>query len=414
MRVAIIGGSGFSTPHLLIDARIVASRDVSFTLYGRSIDHLFAVQRAAFTLAPALASRISLSTNLVTAVTGADVVIVQVRVGGLATREHDELFPLPYGIPGDEGLGPGGFAAAWRSWPVLEQIGTAIVEHSPGARVVLLTAPLGVLARCLIDAFPGLEIVGLCELPTVVLNEIQTTLGAAGFAAEYVGVNHLGWFTRITVYGEDALERYAPTRRTSVYPDERAVRLAKAVPLPYVRLQDRRVEVLEEQRSAALSRAAVLKKIAENTYEAFAHSEASEIRDALAQRPAPWYRYAVVPFIQALRADVSDHVFFLTTRNCGYLPELANDVVLEIPHRFVDGAFVAAPSVETIPPEIAEALRALVKYEAFASEVVRGRDRDRITHAIAAHPWVSGENVADALASKVLSSEALSLTTGPA
>lgn len=415
MKVAIVGGSAPSTPQLLTDARLAAASDLAFVLQGRSAERLAAVRRAAVVLVPALERRVTVSTDLAAAVTGADLVIVQVRVGGLAARAHDECFPLRVGIPGDEGLGPGGLAAAWRSWPVIGAIAATIAEHAPRASVALLTAPLGILTLCALDAYPALDIVGLCELPAVVLNEIRVALGApSGLAYRYAGVNHLGWFTALTVRGEDRLAAYAATRRAAPYPDERAILAAGAVPLPYVRLHERGSEVVDEQRHAVAPRAAVLQELAALARDAFASGDAAAIRKALERRPARWYADAVAPWIEAHRLGESRTTFFLTLRGRGYLRDVAGDAVLEVPHRVVDRRFVAGPAPKSPPATIARTLRALVEYEAEAARVVRGRDAARIAHVLARHPWVTGRAVAEALSPSVIALDPTALATGPA
>jgi 6-phospho-beta-glucosidase len=413
VRVAIIGGSAPSTPQLLIDARLVAYPELTFVLHGRSSARLQAVRRAAVVLEPALEQRVTLTTDLISAVKGADLVIVQVRVGGLAARAYDERFPLEAGIPGDEGLGPGGLAAAWRSWPPINVIFAAIAEHAPSARVALLSAPLGILTRCVLDTYPELDVVGLCELPSVVLNEIRATLGEpSGFTAEYAGVNHLGWFTRLAVHGKNRLADYAATRRASPYPNERGILAAGGVPLPYVRLHEHGSEVVDEQRRAA-SRGAVLKELSERAYDAFAGDDPAEIRTALASRPAPWYREAVAPWIQAHLIGGSPTTFFLTARNRGYLRALHAEAVVEVPHRVVNGRFVAAPPPRLLPTAIARTLGALIDYEAEAARAVRARDPAGITAALARHPWVPGTPEAIALASSIVASHPMALATGP-
>jgi 6-phospho-beta-glucosidase len=416
MRVAIIGGSAPSTPQLLIDARLVAFPELRFVLHGRSPARLQAVRRAAVVLEPALRQRITVTTDLIDAVSGADLVVIQVRVGGLAARAHDERFPLEAGVPGDEGLGPGGLAAAWRSWPAIDAIAATIAEHAPAARVALLSAPLGILTRCVLDTYPGLDVVGLCELPAVVLNEIRATLRQpSGFTAEYAGVNHLGWFTSLGAHGADRLAHYAATRDASSYPDECTILAAGGVPLPYVRLHERGSEVVDEQRRAAAPRGAVLNELSARAYRAFADGGPAEIRAALARRPAPWYREAVAPWIEAPLIGLSATTFFLTTRNRGYLRGISADEVVEIPHRAVNGRFIAAPPPRLLPTGIARTLGALIDYEAEAARAVRARNPAAIAAALARHPWVPATPEAIALASSIVALPSVrALATGPA
>ena len=56
------------------------------------------------------------------AVDGADFVVVQLRVGGQAMRLVDETLPLEFGCVGQETTGPGGFAKALRTVPVVLEL----------------------------------------------------------------------------------------------------------------------------------------------------------------------------------------------------------------------------------------------------------------------------------------------------
>ncbi len=60
--------------------------------------------------------------SAVEASSGADVIVLMIRVGGLAARRDDEDLSRRFGMPGDEGLGPGGAANALRTLPVLAEL----------------------------------------------------------------------------------------------------------------------------------------------------------------------------------------------------------------------------------------------------------------------------------------------------
>ena len=120
MILCVLGGSAHSTP-VLIDAlaRTVPDTEISVRLAGRDRSRLQAVSRACNLLASntRIHTESFAEDNWERALTGSDVVLIQTRIGGYAARAFDESFSLPYGVPGDEGLGPGGLSAAYRSWP---------------------------------------------------------------------------------------------------------------------------------------------------------------------------------------------------------------------------------------------------------------------------------------------------------
>lgn len=325
----------------------------------------------------------------------ADVIVVQIRVGGYAARLYDETFPLAFGVCGDEGLGPGGLAAAWRTWPVLADLLAKVVASGSRARVVLLTSPVGILTRACLDEFPTLDLAGICELPYVTLANVAATADAdlASVEFTYAGVNHLGWFTAIEARGRDLVRAVAPPAW---------MRESDVVPLKYLRLHYDREAMVSEQRRAT-PRAAALAELADRAFEVYGEGECDSIERVLAARVAPWYEHAVAPFLRAVSGEATDNVFFLTVRNRGYLPWLAPDEVVEVPHRHRAGAFLPNRPVPAVPERVAGVLDALVAYERDAANAVRNCDPEAIAKALAVHPWVDTSSTAAALAAAVTS-----------
>ena len=114
------------------------------------------------------------------ALEGADFVIVQLRVGGQAARFKDETIPLAYGCIGQETTGPGGFAKALRTVPVVLELADETAKRgAPGAWFVDFTNPTGLVTQALIDE--GHRALGLCNV-------------AIGFQRAFAG--HFGVDTR--------------------------------------------------------------------------------------------------------------------------------------------------------------------------------------------------------------------------
>ena len=63
--------------------------------------------------------KIVTTSDLVAGVADADVVLIQLRIGGQAARKTDETWPHACGCIGQETTGPGGFAKALRTVPVV-------------------------------------------------------------------------------------------------------------------------------------------------------------------------------------------------------------------------------------------------------------------------------------------------------
>src|SRR3970282_1471168 len=96
-----------------------------------------------------------LTTNdLERAVDGANFVINQIRVGGMAARILNEKIPLQFGIIGQETTGPGGFAKALRTIPADLNIARTIERLSPGAVLINFTNRAGLITEALVRYSP--------------------------------------------------------------------------------------------------------------------------------------------------------------------------------------------------------------------------------------------------------------------
>ena len=97
------------------------------------------------------------------ALDGADVVLIQIRVGGQAARLRDETIPAACGCVGQETTGAGGLAKALRTVPVVLEIAERARElAAPDAWIVDFTNPVGIVTRALLD--DGHRAIGLCNV----------------------------------------------------------------------------------------------------------------------------------------------------------------------------------------------------------------------------------------------------------
>ncbi len=397
MIVTILGGSSMSTPALLMAT--APSHGIDFRLAGRSRSGLEGNCRAAKLLNPECPVTVHQCDPETSreVLRGSNVVIIQMRVGGFPGRSFDETFSLPSGIVGDEGLGPGGLSAAWRTWPVLHPWLLAIRTHAPDALVLMVSSPLGILTRATAACFPELECYGICEVPTISLREICSAAGARlqSTTFEYLGVNHIGWLYHVKESATDLLAAFAASRDPSEFPQSAIIHSHCAIPTKYLRLHFQREEVLREQRSAGQIRAQELQQLQDESRTVYASGSAAQIRAALKRRRTPWYSDAIGPFLEALcsRDSDSDTPFFLTVRNGTWSRQFASDEVLEIPFYIRDRTPVAKPVHGTAPPKVTAMISDFCRYERAATKAVLSRSPRLLLAAVTLHPWTppSGE-----------------------
>ena len=112
------------------------------------------------------------------ALEGADFVIVQLRVGGNQARFLDETIPLRFGCIGQETTGPGGFAKALRTVPVVLELAELTAEiGAPGAWFVDFTNPTGLVTQALLDG--GHRAIGLCNVAIGFQREFAARSGSS-------------------------------------------------------------------------------------------------------------------------------------------------------------------------------------------------------------------------------------------
>jgi 6-phospho-beta-glucosidase len=402
VRFVVLGGSAPAIVQL-IDALAYRPPDaphrrpagLDLLLYGRSHERLAAVAGAAGLRADQLGLAVAVSavTDRTAALVGADIVLNQIRPGGLEQRSADESFPHQFGIPGEETLGPGGFASAIRSVATLRPVWADVATCCPGALLINLTNPAGIVTQAARLAF-GLDVISVCDSPLDLLAAVADRLGrvdATGLRARYVGMNHVGWYVPESGAELDRLDGLV----AGLDPD--LARLHGALPGPYLRYYAHPDRMLEAQRGRP-TRADQLRELARSALETFGRGELP----AAWQRPAPWYSLAVVPLVDAWLSGSSPPLI-VGLPNRGRLAWLPDDVIVEGP--------AAAPRPGVIEPEPVALLPDLPRgilarhasYERLAATTLAAGPPtdDDLTRILLANPMVNSLDQARGLAAAI-------------
>ena len=168
VKVAVVGGGSTYTPELVEGFVTRGDRLPVDELVLLDIDPERLASSAALARADAAPRRLvgdrsTLTDDRDEALEGADFVIVQLRVGGQAARFPDETIPLRFGCIGQETTGPGGFAKALRTVPVVLELAEETARRgAPGAWFVDFTNPTGLVTQALLDE--GHRALGLCNV----------------------------------------------------------------------------------------------------------------------------------------------------------------------------------------------------------------------------------------------------------
>ena len=140
----------------------------------------------------------------------ATAVICTVGVGGRRAWEQDVFIPRKYGIyaPVGDTVGPGGSSRALRMVPAMVDIARDVLDLAPDALFFNYSNPMAAICRAIYKA-TGANMVGLCHGVQWVASILAEFLNEPLADMEYtaIGINHLTWFTKLSLRDEDALPR---------------------------------------------------------------------------------------------------------------------------------------------------------------------------------------------------------------
>jgi 6-phospho-beta-glucosidase len=342
------------------------------------------------------------------ALEGADYVVVQLRVGGNKARYTDETIPLEFDVIGQETTGPGGFAKALRTVPVVLELAELTAEiGAPGAWFVDFTNPTGLVTQALLDARH--HALGLCNVAIGFQRSFAKHFGVTPdrVQLEHVGLNHLSWERKVLVDGVDRLpELLALPPDAPNHPFDEIdwvpiefIRDLGAIPSYYLHYYYRTSAVLAEQREGT-TRAEQVMEIEAGLLELYKDPALDTKPALLEQRGGAYYSDAAAALIASLQAGTGD-VQVVNVRNEGAIANLADDDVVEVACRVDrDGAHPLA--VDPLPPEM-HALVAHVKdYERLTIAAALSGSRRDALQALLANPLVPDLDTAQPLLDALL------------
>ncbi len=223
MKIAIIGAAGVRTPLIVqaIQRRYGVGRlDLTeLALMDVDAERLDLIGTLTASLEQGAGFHITRTTDATVALNSADYVITTFRVGGIESRVVDERVPLAHGLLGQETVGPGGFAMAMRTIPVLLDYVALMRRLCPNAWLINFANPAGLLTEAIVRVAKWDRAVGICDSPRNLL-VAATALGwpPAEIYLDYFGLNHLGWARSVTHGNRDILPQFIELMRRSNQP----------------------------------------------------------------------------------------------------------------------------------------------------------------------------------------------------
>ena len=212
MKLTVIGGAGVRVPLVTnglfrADATLAVNE---LSLFDTDPDRRETIARISEAMARRAGGtlRVSQPPTLEEALDGTSFVVSSIRVGGIPGRVQDERIALEHGVPGQETVGPGGFALALRTIPILVEYARRVAELAPQAWMINFTNPVGIMAEAIVREGISERCIGVCDTPREQFLHIAEALGISLQAAsfDYLGLNHLGWIRAILVDGHDVMQ----------------------------------------------------------------------------------------------------------------------------------------------------------------------------------------------------------------
>ena len=395
MKIAVIGGGSTYTPELIegFARRGDVLSGVELVLHDIAADRLAVVGGLARRILAAQGSshRLVTTTSLDEAVDAADAVLVQLRVGGQHARLIDETLPGRFGLLGQETTGPGGFAKALRTVPVVLNIAEVVAQRAQSdAWIVDFTNPVGIVTRALLDQ--DYRALGLCNVAIGFQRRFAARFGVAAdqVQLDHVGLNHLSWIRQVRVDGVDRMPDLLDTPAAeelagAIRVPADLLRTLGAIPSYYLHYFYCTDRAIAEQASGP-HRAEEVLQIERTLLAMYANPALDHKPALLEQRGGAYYSEAAAALVTSLLTGDRAH-HYVNVRNNGSVAGLPDDAVVEVPAT-VDRAGAHPVPIAPLAPELLGLVQAVTAYEVLTIQAARTGDRRVAVRALLANPLV--------------------------
>lgn len=277
------------------------------------------------------------------AILGADFVVTQFRVGGLTAREKDELIPLKYDVVGQETTGPGGYAKAMRTIPVILDICRDIEDLAPEAWLINFTNPAGIITEA-VKTYTKVKVIGLCNIPICSVMDIAKLLevDAQRVKADFTGLNHMNFITNVYLDGYsiigDLIENYSRQELrdkieaiSDIVWDIDFIKSLGMLTSPYHRYYYITKTMVAEEKEAVRgggSRAMKVKELESSLFEIYKNEDLDVKPKELEGRGGAYYSDAAVSLISAIYNDKNE-IHTVNVLNNGTITNVPDNAVIE-------------------------------------------------------------------------------------
>lgn len=423
LKVTVIGGGSSYTPELIngfirrkeeLPVKEIILVDIP---EGKEKVSIVAELAGRMIKKAGLDTKISVSFDRKEALKGSDFVVTQFRVGGLEARARDERFPLKYNVLGQETVGPGGFAKALRTIPVILDICKDIEEACPEAWLINFTNPSGMVTEA-VRRYTKVKCMGLCNVPIHMKMTFAEVLEVTpkDLFVEYIGLNHLVWAKSIWLNGKDVtkdlinmmtdFESLTMRNIPAIEWDRDYLKAVGMIPSSYHKYYLMTDAMLREEQEAAAeggkgTRAEIVKNVEHNLFELYKDEKLDTKPKELDKRGGAYYSDAAVSLISAIYNNKKE-IHTVNVLNNGILPQLPNNCVIET-NCIIDNTGATPISLKTpLPQEAIGLIQAVKSYEMPTVDSAVSGDKEKALIALVNNPLIPSIEVAKKLLEELL------------
>ncbi len=275
------------------------------------------------------------------ALSGADFVTTQIRVGLLNARIKDERIPFSYGMIGQETNGAGGMFKALRTIPVILDIVEDMKRYCPDAWLINFANPSGMVTEAVMRYGRWDKVVGLCNLPIGSIMMEPELIGKKpeDLIYRFAGINHFHWHRVFDQDGKDVTGDIIEKVYEMEDPDKKCgwqkdlMMESGLLPTSYHRYYFQTEKVLKDQladyHSEKGTRAQQVQQVENELMEMYKNPELNVKPKQLEQRGGAHYSDAACETIVGIYANNCTQMV-VSTKNNGALPDLSDDCVVEV------------------------------------------------------------------------------------
>ena len=333
------------------------------------------------------------------AIKDADFVTTQFRVGLLDARIRDEKIPLKYDVIGQETTGPGGFAKAQRTIPVILDICKDIEELAPDAWLINFTNPSGIITETVLK-HTKVKAIGLCNVPIGMVYGAAEIMGVDvnRVSIDFAGLNHLVWGTHVYLDGEDVTDKLIYSLGSG-----KSMSMKNVADIPwepefisslgmYPCPTDQMLEEIKKDAQTLGTRGEQVKKIEEELFKLYKDLDLNVKPPQLEKRGGAHYSDAACSLINSIYNDKKD-IRVVNVKNNGTILDLPDDVVIET-NAVIDKAGAHPLSIEHVPTKIRGLMQVVKAYEELTIEAGVNGNYDAALQALTVNPLVPSAMIA--------------------